>query len=32
MRDDTETFNTQKALRDRIKQLEQALEKAKVER
>jgi PAS domain S-box-containing protein len=32
MRDDTETFNTQKALRDRIKQLEHALEKAKVER
>ncbi len=32
MRDDTETFNTQKALRDRIKQLEQSLEKAKVER
>ncbi len=32
MRDDTETFNSQKALRDRIKQLEQALEKAKVER
>ena len=31
VRDDTETFNTQKALRDRVKELEQALEKAKVE-
>ncbi len=31
MRDDTETFNAQKALRDRIKQLEQALEETQVE-
>lgn len=31
VRDDTETFTTQKVLRDRIKELEQALEKAKVE-
>ncbi len=29
MRDDTETFNTQKALRDRVKELEQALEGTK---
>ena len=30
MRDDTEAFNTQKALRDRVKELEQALQKTKV--
>ncbi|MFQ5988758.1 MAG: PAS domain-containing protein [Candidatus Methylomirabilales bacterium] len=29
IRDDTEMFNTQKALRDRVKELEQALEGAK---
>jgi len=29
MRDDTEAFNTQKALRDRVKELEQALEGTK---
>ena len=29
MRDDTEAFNTHKALRDRVKELEQALEGAK---
>ena len=32
MRDDTEAFNTQKALRDRVKELEQALEGAKAKR
>lgn len=32
MRDDTEVFNTHKALRDRVKELEQALEGAKAKR
>ena len=32
VRDDTETFTAQKVLRERVKELEQALEKAKVER
>ena len=32
MRDDTEAFNTQKTLRDRVKELEQALEGAKAKR
>jgi PAS domain S-box-containing protein len=32
MRDDTEAFNTQKALRERVKELERALEEARAKR